>query len=131
MYRHFRWGQREDQPAVSGVHGCKTENVAQEGAICRRIVAVYDDVRARDHACPPCSHDFATREGLSPDRLRCLTDSFDDLINFSIHVSDAQSSDEGSPRGEGALLPRDGDLRLLSPGCCVGGAEFRPTECGY
>src|SRR5882762_10887105 len=78
----------------------------------------------------PCSHDFATRECLSSDRLRCVTGSFDDLINFSIHVSDAQSSDEGSPGGEGALLPRDGDLRFLSQGgwVCV---EPRRNECGY
>src|ERR1700719_1430039 len=42
MNRHFRWRQREDQPSVAGVHRWKSEDLLEECAISRRILAVYD-----------------------------------------------------------------------------------------
>src|ERR1700722_2091716 len=50
MNRRFRWRQRENQPPVAGVYGGKSEDVPEEGAISRRILAVHDHVGAKDHA---------------------------------------------------------------------------------
>src|SRR5438445_8795539 len=37
--------QREDQTSVASVHGRKSEDVPQEGAVSRRIIAVHDHMR--------------------------------------------------------------------------------------
>jgi hypothetical protein len=50
MNRHFGRGHRENQPTVAGVHGRESEDVAEEGAIRRRILAVDNYVGAKDHA---------------------------------------------------------------------------------
>jgi len=42
--------QREDEPAVPGVCERVPENIAEERAVCLRVLAVDDDVRAVDHA---------------------------------------------------------------------------------
>jgi hypothetical protein len=47
MNRHLRWGQCEDQPSVSGIHGGKSENVSKEGAISLRVLAGDDYVGAK------------------------------------------------------------------------------------
>src|SRR5437867_5358559 len=50
---YFCRRQREDQPSVASVHGRKSENVPQEGAVSRRISAVHDHMRTKDHKlCP-------------------------------------------------------------------------------
>src|SRR5262249_17491016 len=41
--------QREDQPSVASVHGGKSEDVPTEGAISRRILAVKDYMRTKNH----------------------------------------------------------------------------------
>ena len=46
-------GQREDQPAVPGVHRRESEDLLEEGAIGRRIVAVHDHVGTKDHGSAP------------------------------------------------------------------------------
>jgi hypothetical protein len=43
------WGQGEDQPAVTGIHGFETQDVAQEGAVPLGIFAVDNHVSARNH----------------------------------------------------------------------------------
>jgi hypothetical protein len=44
-----RW-KGEDQPASSSIDGVKSEDVATEGAVCFRIVAVEKNVGAGNHA---------------------------------------------------------------------------------
>jgi hypothetical protein len=53
MYCQFRRRQREDEPTVPRVHGGKPEDILEEGAISRRIVAVDDHVGAKDHGLTP------------------------------------------------------------------------------
>jgi hypothetical protein len=50
MHGCFGWRQGEDKPSVTGVDVGKAEYVAEEVAICFRILAVDDDVCAKDHA---------------------------------------------------------------------------------
>src|SRR5260370_27011264 len=45
----FGGRQREDQPAVACIHRLEPENVPEEGAVGFRILAVNNDVSARDH----------------------------------------------------------------------------------
>src|SRR5262245_43608735 len=53
MERGFRRGHREDQPAMTGVHGRETKNISEEGAIGLRVLAVDDHVSSNDHKiCP-------------------------------------------------------------------------------
>jgi hypothetical protein len=47
--RHFCGRQSENQPSVARVYKRKSENVPQEGAISRRILAVHDYMRTKDH----------------------------------------------------------------------------------
>jgi hypothetical protein len=49
MDRDFRRRQSEDEPSVAGVNGREAEDIFQEGAISRWVIAVYDDVCAKDH----------------------------------------------------------------------------------
>src|SRR5258708_18103199 len=53
MNGHFRRRQREDQPAVTGVHRGKSEDVPAEGTISRSILAVDDDMGTKDHERSP------------------------------------------------------------------------------
>jgi hypothetical protein len=48
--RHFGRRQREDQPSATGIHGGKSQNIAEKCAISLRIPAVYDYMRSKDHA---------------------------------------------------------------------------------
>ena len=66
----FRWmkgclcrRQREDQPAVAGIDGCEPKHVAKEDAVCLGILAINDDMCARNHdgaslALPFCPVDM-------------------------------------------------------------------------
>jgi hypothetical protein len=45
----FGWGQSEDQPAMAGVDGFQSENIAEECAIRLGILAVDNDVSAGNH----------------------------------------------------------------------------------
>jgi hypothetical protein len=49
MYTDFGRWKLEDQPAVTGVHMREPENVAKEGPIGLRVLAVNDHMRAVDH----------------------------------------------------------------------------------
>jgi hypothetical protein len=49
MKRSFRRRQRKDEPAVTGVHRAKFEDIAEEGAVRLRVLAVNDDVGSGDH----------------------------------------------------------------------------------
>jgi hypothetical protein len=49
MQGRFRRWQGEDQPAVAGVNGRKSQNVAAESAVRLGVLAVDDYVRAIDH----------------------------------------------------------------------------------
>src|SRR6266581_3082521 len=58
MERRFRGRQREDQPSTAGIHGCKSQNVPEEGAIGSRVLAVYHYVCTGNHTrqcSPQCS----------------------------------------------------------------------------
>ena len=60
-----RW-QREDQPAVAGIDGCQPQHVAKEDAVCLGILAINDDMCARDHGAVSlaplfCAVDYAVR----------------------------------------------------------------------
>jgi hypothetical protein len=46
----FGGRQFEDQPASTGIHSTKLENVAQERSICVGILAVKENVGAGNHA---------------------------------------------------------------------------------
>src|SRR5215471_4858958 len=53
MERGFRRRQCEDQPAAARVHGGKSKDVSEKGAISLRVLAVDDDMSANDHRlCP-------------------------------------------------------------------------------
>src|SRR5438128_11183902 len=41
MNCHLSRRQREDQPSVASVHGRQSEDIPEEGAIGRRVLAVY------------------------------------------------------------------------------------------
>jgi hypothetical protein len=64
--RRFGWGQSEDQPSVAGVDRCESEHVAEEGAVGLCILAVDDDMCARNHDAWQCN--ASTIAGLT---LRC------------------------------------------------------------
>src|ERR1700736_512932 len=49
MNGHFCRRQREDQPSMAGGHRGKSEDVPTERAISRRILAVEDYMRTKDH----------------------------------------------------------------------------------
>src|ERR1700730_7584886 len=49
MNGHFCGRQREDQPPVASVYRGKSEDVSAESAISRRVLAVDDDMRTKDH----------------------------------------------------------------------------------
>src|SRR5437762_7124076 len=49
MNCHFRRRQREDEPSMASIHGRESENLAEKGAISRRILAVNDDMGSKDH----------------------------------------------------------------------------------
>src|SRR6267143_7117441 len=53
MNGQLRWREREDQPAVAGVHGWKSKDLMEEGSISRRVGAVDDHVGAKDHESAP------------------------------------------------------------------------------
>jgi len=53
MNGHFCRRQRKDQPSVASIHRWKSEHVPKEGAISRRIPAVDDHVRTKDHELAP------------------------------------------------------------------------------
>jgi hypothetical protein len=46
MNAGFGGRKREDQPTLAGIDGAKSEDVAKEGAICLRLVAVKENVSA-------------------------------------------------------------------------------------
>ena len=43
------WWHREDQPTVAGIDGCQPQHIAKEDAVCLGILAINDDMCARDH----------------------------------------------------------------------------------
>jgi hypothetical protein len=45
----LRWWQREDQPAVAGIDRCQPQHIAKEAAVCLSILAINDDMCARNH----------------------------------------------------------------------------------
>jgi hypothetical protein len=45
----LRRRQREDQPAVAGIDGCEPQHIAKENAVGLGILAINDDMRARNH----------------------------------------------------------------------------------
>jgi hypothetical protein len=49
MNAHFSGRQLEDEPSTTRIDGAKVENVAKEGAIRVRILAVEQKMRAVDH----------------------------------------------------------------------------------
>ncbi len=49
MKSSFRWRQSENQPSVTRVHGCKSEDIPEERAVGLRVLAVQDYVRTGDH----------------------------------------------------------------------------------
>src|SRR5712692_9138989 len=65
MNRHFCGRQCEDQPFMAGVHGWKSEDVPEEGAISLCVLAGDDYMGAKHHplllSLRPPSTDAATR----------------------------------------------------------------------
>src|SRR5262245_30219050 len=53
MKRRLCRRHREDQPAVAGVDGGKSEDIPKKGAISFRVLAVDDHMSAIDHDFPP------------------------------------------------------------------------------
>ena len=45
MNAHFGGRQGKDEPPAAGIHGGKAENVAKEGSIAFRILAIEEEVR--------------------------------------------------------------------------------------
>src|SRR5262245_41039506 len=56
VYRQLGGWQGENQPALTGVNGVETEDVAEEGADVVRLLAVDDGVSAGDHFCSSWRH---------------------------------------------------------------------------
>jgi hypothetical protein len=48
MNAHFGGRQGKDEPPAAGIHGGKAENVAKEGSLRFRILAIEEEVRACD-----------------------------------------------------------------------------------
>src|SRR2546429_3528931 len=51
----FRSRQRENEPAVTGIHSGKFENIAKESAVAFRILAVNDSLLSGEHISPSAS----------------------------------------------------------------------------
>jgi hypothetical protein len=49
----FTWRQGEDQPPVACVYGGKAEDIPEKGAISLGVIAVYDEMCAKDHELLP------------------------------------------------------------------------------
>jgi hypothetical protein len=47
--RRFGWRQGKNQPIVSGIDRCESEDVSKEGPIRSRLFAVHDYMRTVDH----------------------------------------------------------------------------------
>jgi hypothetical protein len=47
--RGFSGRECENEPAVAGIDGHESENVAEEGAVCVSVLCVDDYVSTRDH----------------------------------------------------------------------------------
>jgi hypothetical protein len=45
----FRWRQGEDQPAMTSIHGCESEDIAKKCSVRFGVLAVDNYVRTRDH----------------------------------------------------------------------------------
>ncbi len=63
MKGRFGWRQGEYQPAVAGIDRREPQHIAKEGAVCRCIFAVDDDMCAGNHdvsslAPPNCPFDM-------------------------------------------------------------------------
>jgi hypothetical protein len=112
--------QREDQPAMAGVHGGEPEGVAQEGAVGRCVGAAYDNVCAKDHRRLPFLSDA---ESVPRCRLCILLFSMEEETADSEHQQG--EADEGVPvgdEGHGVVVVEDAEHELRE---MVGG-EKRP-----
>ena len=49
MKGRFGWRQGEYQPAVAGIDRREPKHIAKEGAVCLGILAINDDMCARNH----------------------------------------------------------------------------------
>jgi hypothetical protein len=49
MKRGFSGRQGKNEPALTGIHGGKFENVAKKSAVAFRVLSVNDDVSPVDH----------------------------------------------------------------------------------
>jgi hypothetical protein len=49
MNRRLRRRQRENQPPVAGINGCKTQNIPQKRPIRSSVLAVHNYMRTCDH----------------------------------------------------------------------------------
>jgi hypothetical protein len=69
----FSGRQRKDQPSPTGIHCAKSENVAEEDAICFGICAVQQEVSAGNHGV------YCSRNNMSQLRrlLVCMGDAQD------------------------------------------------------
>ena len=54
-----RW-QGEDQPAVAGIDRSQPQHIAKEDAVCLGILAINDDMCARDHDGASLTPSFCT-----------------------------------------------------------------------
>src|SRR5262245_13341686 len=68
MERSLRRRQCEDQPTAAGVHGHKSKDVSEKGAISLRVLAVDDDMSANDHRLCPFSSSFVPRPSSIPEQ---------------------------------------------------------------
>jgi hypothetical protein len=72
----FSGWQRKDQPSSTGIHCAKSENVAEEDAICFGVCAVQQDVSAGNHGVycsrsyAACSYAWATRKIVASSKWR-------------------------------------------------------------
>src|SRR5215471_1399561 len=57
MHCDLGWRQREDQPAVTGVHRLVLQHVAEKRSVSLGVLAVDDDVSALNHAPSVPAHE--------------------------------------------------------------------------
>src|SRR5450432_576543 len=105
MNRHLRRRQRENQPPVASVHGCKSQDVPEESPISHRILAIYDYVCTKDHElCPSRSHDVPTSR---PFPIRSLLRAKLSARRAPAARVPAMSRCQGAVRSRAYLLEQD------------------------
>src|SRR2546422_2372962 len=92
MHCHFCRRQREDQPSMASVHGRKSEDVPQEGAVSRRMFTVHNHMRTKDHKVCPLPPSIRDKGAIRKSNLKNLKDSEVSMGKLQRVVSQIETS---------------------------------------